>query len=253
MKEILEILKNSTKPYDDLLALYENGELEEICAPLFDLSFTEDGHKNNFFHTLKVLKNVCDKGFSYEMKIVAVFHDIGKTPTKRKIGENDWSFHNHETVGAKMFVKLCETYNITDIDIDYIYKMILYHGRVKMHRDVSDSAIRRLNNDVGQDLIFDVIDFSKCDLTTRNKDKSERITSGYDAIRQRILEVRKMDEYDAWRSPLTGHVIMDIFDNKIDGRQIGEIKRSYDNILRNEEMTLEDVIKEIKKLYLGMQ
>lgn len=249
MKEILDILKYNSEPYTDILAMYENGNLEEVCAPLFDLSFTEDGHKNNFLHTLTVLKNVCDKGFSYEMKIVATFHDIGKTPTKRKIGKDDWTFHNHEAVGANMFVKLCQIYNITDIDIDYIYKMILYHGRVKMHRDVSDSAIRRLSNDVGQDLIFDVIDFSKCDLTTRNKAKFERIDSGYDTIRQRIVDVRKMDEYDAWRSPLTGHVIMDIFNNNIDGRQIGVIKRSYDDILRNEKMTLDDVITEIKMLY----
>lgn len=250
LKILFSILKNSERPYIDILKLYENDELEIICPVLFELSHTEEGHKNNFLHTLQVLKNVCDNNYSYEMKIVALFHDIGKPKTKRKIGNNDWSFHNHEAVGANMFVKLCKENSITDIDIDYLYRMILNHGRVKMHRDVTESAIRRLSTDVGSDIIFDIINFSKCDLTTKNKIKYEKIASDLDTIRDRIIEVSKKDEYNAWRSPLTGFVIMDLFNNKIDGRKIGEIKRKYDLILRNNEMTIDEVIDDIKKNYL---
>lgn len=249
MKKLFEILKNNEEPYNDILKLYENGELKNICPALYNLSYTEAGHKNNFFHTLQVLKNVCDNNFSFEMKIVALFHDIAKPITKRKIGDDNWSFHNHEAVGAKMFINLCEENNITDLNLNYLYKMIYNHGRVKMHRDVSESAIRRLSTDVGSDIIFDIINFSKCDLTTKNKDKFDRINSGYNVIIDRIIEVKEKDIYNSWRSPLTGHVIMELFDNNIEGRQIGEIKRKYDIIIRNNDMTFEDVVAEIKQKY----
>lgn len=246
MKRLLNILKNSNEPYNDILKLYENGALERICPAVYDLSHTEDGHKNNFYHTLQVLHNVCDCGYSYEMKIVALFHDIGKPSTKRKKGTDDWSFHGHEAVSADMFVKLCEDNNITDLNMDYLYRMILHHGRIKMQRDVSESAIRRLNKDVGEDIIFDVIDFSKCDITTKYAPKKDRINSGLDIIKNRIIEVREKDKYDAWRSPLTGYVIMDLLGN-IDGRKIGEIKKKYDDDLRNNVITLDDAINDIKK------
>jgi putative nucleotidyltransferase with HDIG domain len=249
MKKLLEILRTSKEPWIEIQGLFDNGELKIICPILYDLSNTEDGHKNNFLHTLKVLKNTCDNNFSFEMKVTALFHDIGKPITKRKIG-NDWAFHNHEIVGANMFLKMCKTENIDDINIDYIYRMILHHGRIKMHRDVTESAIRRLNKEVGPDIIFDVINFSECDITTRNQANRERIVSGLNVIKNRIVEVCEKDEYDSWRSPLTGHVIMELFDNKIEGRKIGEIKRAYDDILRNEKMTLNEVINDIKNKYL---
>lgn len=249
MKKLLEILKFSKEPWIEIQNLYDSGELKTICPQLYNLSHTEPGHKNNFIHTLKVLKNVCDNCYSYDMKIVALFHDIAKPMTKNKFEKNEWSFHGHEIVGANLFVKLCKENNIEDINIDYIYRMILHHGRIKMHRDVTESAIRRLNKDVGNDIIFDVIKFSECDITTRYEAKRNQIVSGLNVIKDRIIEVCEKDEYDSWRSPLTGYVIMELFDNKIEGRKIGEIKKEYDDLLRFEKMTLEEVINDIKMKY----
>lgn len=246
MNELLEILKNSTEPWIEIQELYDNGKLKLICPELNDLSYTEDGHKNNFLHTMKVLKNVCYNNYSYDMKVVALFHDIGKPYTKVKT-VNKWTFHNHEAYGANLFLKICKKYNIIDLNIDYVYKMILYHGRIKMHRDVSDSAIRRLITELGYDFVFDVINFSKCDLTTTKNEYYDRFTSAYNVIYKRCIEVHDLDEYNNWKSPLTGYIIMDIFNNNIDGKRIGEIKNKYDKVLRNNEMSLDDVIAEIKK------
>jgi poly(A) polymerase len=245
MKEILTILQNSVSPYDDIMDLYRSGELTTLCPPLYNLSFTEDGHKNNFIHTMQVLRNVCDKGFDYKMKIVAVFHDIGKVSTKRKNDKGEWTFHDHENVGSELFIELSNDLDDANL-IDYVYRMIKYHGRIKMHRDVSESAIRRLDKEVGSDIIFDLIEFCKCDITTKFSEKKDRIVSGLDEIKKRIIEVRAKDEYDAWKSPLTGHVIMELLGN-IDGKEIGRIKKYYDQDLRYNKVTLEYVIEEIKK------
>lgn len=247
MNKLLDILKNS-KPYEDILELYNSGELKEISPELYNLSHTEDGHKNNFYHTLQVLKNVCDMNYSYKMKMVALFHDIGKPKTKRQNSKNVWSFHGHEIVGANMFIELCKKNNISNIDLDYLYRMIKYHGRLKIHRDVTESAIRRLDKEIGQDIIFDLINFSICDITTKYKDKKDRIVSSLNTIKNRIIEVRKLDEYNSWKNPLTGHIIMKLLPN-IKGKEIGDIKKKYENDLRNGIIKLDDVINDIKRNY----
>lgn len=245
MKRLLNILRKSQDPYNDITKLYERGILKNICPVLHDLGYTDDGHKNNFYHTMTVLKNVCDADGDFNMKVVALFHDIGKPKTKRVNNKNTWSFHGHESLGAEMFKKLYKEHDL-DVDINYLYRMIKNHGRIKIHRDVSDSAIRRLDKDVGQDIIFDVIDFSIYDITTKYQSKRERIISSLKVIRKRILEVRELDEYNAWRSPLTGHVIMEIVPD-ITGEEIGKIKKKYEQAFRDGKITLEEAINEIKK------
>ena len=127
--------------------------------------------------------------------------------------------------------------------------MILYHGRTKVHRDVTESAIRRLDNEVGQDIIFDLINFCKCDLTTRFDDKRERINSALETIRRKIIEVREKDEEAKWRSPLTGHMVMELL-GVGEGRIVGEIKKELDPKLKSGEITLDDAVKYIKSKWL---
>lgn len=247
--KIFNILKKD-KPYDILFHLFKTGELEELLPELYNLhTTTEDGHKDNFYHTLGVLKNVCDFTDDFNMKVVAIFHDIGKPATKRKVANKGWTFHNHELISADMTMDIFNRWGISNPKfIDYIYRMIKYHGRVKMHRDVTESAIRRLDNSVGQDVIFDLIDFCKCDITTKYPHKRKRIVDSLNTIKNRIVEIREKDEDAKWRSPITGYVIMNLL-GTVEGPVIGQIKKVVDPKLKTGEWSEKDAIDYILNNY----
>ena len=246
---IFEILKLEN-PQVHLMKLYQKDELFDFLPELELLDVNEKGYKNNLHHTFKVLENVCQITDNYKMKVVALFHDIGKPYTKQNYN-NKWTFHNHESVGSTLTMKIFDRFNITDIELrTYVYKMIYFHGRVKIHRDVTESAIRRLDKEVGQDIIFDLIDFCKCDITTKFEDKKNRIIMSLDTIKNRIIEVRKKDKESEWRSPLTGNMIMDIL-NIESCRLIGDIKKELDPKLKNGDITLEDAIKIVNSYKKG--
>jgi len=247
--KIFDILKKD-KPYDVLFDLFKTGELKELLPELYELhTTTEEGHKNNFFHTLGVLKNVCDTNNDFNMKVVALLHDIGKPATKRNVGGKGWTFHNHELVSANMTMDILDRWGITDKNFrDYLYRMIKYHGRVKMHRDVTESAIRRLDNNIGQDIIFDLIEFCKCDLTTKYDHKRQRIVDSLNTIKDRIKDVRKKDKESEWRSPITGFVIMKLI-GVSEGPVIGQIKKVVDPKLKSGEWSEKDAIDYIVSNY----
>jgi putative nucleotidyltransferase with HDIG domain len=218
-----------------------------IFPDLAQLDTETKGHKNNFYHTMGVLKNVCDMNNDYKMKIVALFHDIGKLKTRRKIEGKDWTFHNHEIVGAEMTSQIFYKMGMDDAKLaDYVYRMIYFHGRTKIHRDVSESAIRRITKEVGMDILPDLIDFCKCDITTSFDHKRKRVVTALDTIKTRVYEVMAKDEDDKWRSPLTGNIIMEIL-GVGKGRVIGDIKKKYDPLFKSNEITLEKAIEEISK------
>jgi len=240
---LIELIKKENVQVH-LLELYNNGELVNILPELVVLDDNIKGYKNNFYHTLQVLKNVSDITNDHKMKLVALFHDIGKPKTKDN-SKGKWTFHNHESVGAEMTIKIFDRLDINDEYLrDYVYRMIYYHGRVKIHRDVSESAIRRLDKEVGQDIIFDLIEFCKCDITTKFDDKRNRIISNLNIIKNRILEIRQKDEDAKWRSPLTGNMIMDLLDIQ-PCRLIGDIKKELDPKLKNGDITLDEAIKKV--------
>lgn len=242
MKIKLDILKQ--KNLNNIIYSLEN--LDEILPELVKLNTQTPGHKNNYIHTLGVLKNVCQyDNDNLKMKIVALLHDIGKIVVRSKNDDGNWTFHNHEAVGAEMIKPILKRFNITNPKtVDYVYRMVKYHGRVKMHRDVTESAIRRLDNEVGQDIILELIEFCKCDITTKFEDKRKRIISGLDIIKERILEVRKKDEQARWRSPITGHIIMNLLGVST-GRMIGDIKNVTDSKIKSGEWTEKEAIEYI--------
>lgn len=249
MNKILDILK-SEKPYLELIELQEQGLMEELCPEISALDENVKGHKNNFYHTMGVLKNVCEsKNNKFEIKVVALFHDIGKPSTKNFI-DGDWTFHRHEEVGAEMFLDIMKRWNIKDKKfVDYCYRMIKFHGRTKMPRTITDSAVRRFTKEIGIDIINDLMDFCKCDITTKFPDKRERQQSALDVIRNKVFEVAKKDEEAKWRSPLTGELIMKTLNIK-PSRLVGDIKKKYDPLFKENKITLEEAIKEIKNEYL---
>lgn len=242
MKIKLDILKQ--KNLNNIIYSLEN--LDDILPELVKLNTQTPGHKNNYIHTLGVLKNVCQyDNDNLKMKIVALLHDIGKIVVRSKNDDGNWTFHNHEAVGAEMIKPILKRFNITNPKtVDYVYRMVKYHGRVKMHRDVTESAIRRLDNEVGQDIILELIEFCKCDITTKFEDKRKRIISGLDIIKERILEVRKKDEQAKWRSPITGYIIMNLLGVST-GRMIGDIKNVTDSKIKSGEWTEKEAIEYI--------
>lgn len=243
---IINILKED-KPYLKLKELYNSGDLLKIFPELCNLYSEDKGYKNNFTHTMLVLKNVCDFNNDYKLKLVALLHDLGKPSTKRYDNKKGWTFYDHEKVGADMSVKILKNWGVTDTQlIDYVYRMIMYHGRIKIGRDSTESAIRRLDNEVGKDIIFDLIDFAKCDLTTKFEDKKLRIISFLDDLKDKVIRVREIDEDAKWKSPLTGHLIMELLNIK-EGRTIGIIKKELDPKLKSNEITLDDAINYIKE------
>jgi len=250
--KILNILKNNNKThYIELTKLQKNGEMKKLCPEIYALDENVKGHKNNFYHTMGVLKNVCESNNNtYEMRVIALFHDIGKPKTKKFIN-NDWTFHGHEELSAKMWLKIVKRWNITDEKfIDYTYRMIKFHGRTKMPRDINDSAVRRFTKEIGIDIINDLMDFCKCDITTKFEDKRLRFQSALDVIRQRCFEVEKSDEEAKWRSPLTGEIIMKTLNIK-PGKLVGDIKKKYDPLFKENKITLDDAIKELKNGYIN--
>jgi len=232
--------------------LHKSGELNKILPELDNLYTTTDGHKNNFYHTLGVLNNACKyDNRNLKMKIVAMLHDIGKLDVRSKDANGNWTFQNHEAVGATKVTKILKRFNITNKKtIDYVFRMVKYHGRIRMHRDVTESAIRRLDLEVGQDIILDLIEFCKCDITTKFENKRERIVSGLDTIKDRILEVRIKDKEAAWRSPITGHVIMEILGAST-GRLVGDIKKVTDDKIKLGEWTEQEALSYIHTFKKG--
>ena len=248
MTRIFEIL-NLKNPQVHLLELHKKGELISLLPELVELDTNDKGHKNNLIHTFGVLENVCKITDDLKMKLVALFHDIGKIRTRKVTEGGKWTFHNHEIVGAELTMKLFDRLNIQDDYLrEYVYRMIYFHGRVKMHRDVTEAAIRRLDKEVGPDIIFDLIEFCKCDLTTKFDDKRERIVTSLNTIRDRIIDVRKKDKDAEWRSPLTGNMIMEIL-NIESSRLVGDIKKELDPKLKNGEITLDEAIQTVVDKY----
>lgn len=249
MESIKDIL-NSKSPSTYIRTLYDKGRLSSVCPEVYDLKDTTKGHKDNFEHTLGVIDNVCDINAGYKMKLVAMLHDIGKPSVKSFNKDKGWTFHGHERVGADMAMKIMDREKESDVVKDYVYRMIKFHGRVKMHTDVTDAAIRRLCKEVGDDIIFDLIEFCKCDLTTRFDDKKQRIRDNLDAIKKRIIEVRKKDADAKWRSPISGYDIMELTGLQ-QGPELGRIKKEIDPRLKAGTMTRQEAITYIKNKYVG--
>jgi len=247
--KILDILKGET-PYIVLRRLQTEGKLKDLCPEISALDENVKGHKNNFTHTLGVLKNVCaSKNNTFEMKVVALFHDIGK-PSSKKYIDGEWTFHSHEEISSKMWLTLSKLWEIENQEfINYIYRMIRHHGRTKMPRNITDSAVRRFTKEIGIDIIDDLMDFCKCDITTKNINLRKRQQSALDIIRERCFKVSKMDKVAKWRSPLTGEIIMKTLNVK-PSKLIGDIKKKYDPLFKDGKITLEESIYQLKTEYI---
>ena len=219
----------SEKPSIGLKLLEETGLLKYILPELMSLKGIEEiegqTHKDNFYHTLEVVDNISKNTENLWLRWSALLHDIGKAPTKKFVEGTGWTFHGHEFLGSKMARNLFQRLKLPlGNDLKYVQKMVKLSSRpiALVTDDASDSALRRLLFDAGEDL-EDLFTLCKADITTKNSKKQEKFTKNFEYVAQKIKEVEEKDQVRNFQPPISGEEIMEMF-NIQPGREIGILK-----------------------------
>ncbi len=183
------------------------------------------GHKDNFYHTLQVLDNISTVTEDLWLRWSAILHDIAKPPTKRYYPKQGWTFHGHEDLGARWVPRIFKRLRLPlDQKMKFVQKMVRLHLRpiALVDSQVTESAVRRLIFDAGQDL-ESLMKLCRSDITTRNPKKVDRYLENYNLVERKILEVEERDQIRNWQPPVTGEMIMKMF-NIPPSKMVGEIK-----------------------------
>ena len=256
--ELLKIL-GTKKPSIGLNILQEAGLMEFVfpeIAVMYGLDQSNEyHHKDIFYHTLEVVDNAAQLSDKLDLRLAALVHDIAKPKTRRLSKSKGYTFYGHDDVGARMLKGISSHMKFSNSTRDYIAKLTALHLRPisLAKKDVTDSAIRRLIVDAGEE-IDDLMKLCRADITTKNPKNITKYLGNFDRVEKRMNEVIEIDKLRAFQSPVRGDEIMKMFDLG-PGKEVGKIKTMVEDAIINGEisndyssaMSFLDQIKQQKK------
>ena len=234
----------SPVPSKGLVDLQRCGLLNILMPEVAALDIVEHkngrAHKNNFYHTLEVLDNVARKSDSLWLRWAALLHDVGKTKTKRWDPAIGWTFHNHNYIGAKMVNDIFRRLKLPlGSELKYVQKLVDLHMRPQVIADseVTDSAVRRLLNDAGDD-IDDLMTLCEADITSKNEVRKKMFLENFRMVREKLADLQEKDYKRLLQPVIDGNEIMELFHLK-PSREVGTLKQYLkdavlDNKVENE-------------------
>ena len=257
IKDELNKIILSPQPSIGFVDLQRCGLLNIILPELAALDIVEQkngkAHKNNFYHTLEVLDNVAGKSDNLWLRWAALMHDIGKTKSKRWDPAIGWTFHNHNMIGAKMVPQIFRRLMLPmDAKMKYVQKLVDLHMRpiVIADDEVTDSAVRRLMNDAGDD-IDDLMALCEADITSKNEVRKKMFLENFRMVREKLADLAVKDYKRLLQPVIDGNEIMEMFNLK-PSREVGVLKQYLkdavlDNRVENEREPLMQLLMEKAK------
>ena len=254
IKDELNKIMMTPTPSRGFVDLHRCGLLQLILPELtaMDIVETNNGrsHKNNFYHTLEVLDNICKRTDNLWLRWAALLHDVGKPRSKRWDPAVGWTFHNHNFIGAKMVPQIFRRLSLPlDMKMKYVQKLVDLHMRPIVIADdvVTDSAVRRLMNDAGDD-IDDLICLCEADITSKNEIRKKMFLENFRMVREKLADLKEKDYKRLLQPVIDGNEIMEMFHLK-PSREVGELKKELkdavlDNRVENEREPLMQLLME---------
>ena len=253
----------TNQPSRGFVELHRCGLLELILPEftLMDIVETRNGraHKNNFYHTLEVVDNICQHTDNLWLRWAALFHDIGKPRSKRWDVQAGWTFHNHNYIGSKMIPGIFRRLKFPmDSKMKYVQKMVDMHMRpiAIADEEVTDSAVRRLMNDAGDD-IDGLMTLCEADITSKNAQRKQRFLDNFRMVREKLDDLEERDYKRLLQPCIDGNEIMEMFHLQ-PSREVGTLKQTLkdavlDNKVPNErEPLMALLIEKAKKMGLDI-
>lgn len=234
IKDELNKIMLSKHPSRGFVDLQRCGLLQLILPELVVLDVVEErngkAHKNNFYHTLEVLENVCKKSDNLWLRWAALMHDIGKPKSKRWEPATGWTFHNHNYLGSRMVPEIFRRLKLPlDMNMKYVQKLVDLHMRpiVIADEEVTDSAVRRLLSDAGDD-INDLMTLCEADITSKNEGRKKRFLENFRMVREKLADLQEKDYKRLLQPVINGDEIMQMF-NLQPSAIVGELKKVMKN------------------------